>query len=93
MTSETTAPGVVAGLFGRTDTPRLACVALPLLFRSSLATRMAWSIGMAKPSPMLPLCCCSDAPSDAIAVLIPIKAPLALTRAPPELPGLIAASV
>ena len=32
-------------------------------------------------------------PSVAIAVLIPISAPRALTSAPPELPGLIAASV
>ena len=45
------------------------------------------SIGMAKPRPTLP------PPTDAIAVFTPMTAPLAATSAPPELPGLIGASV
>ena len=45
------------------------------------------SIGMAKPSPTLP------PPTEAMAVLIPMTAPVASTSAPPELPGLIGASV
>jgi len=43
--------------------------------------------GIAKPIPTLP----PDAPK--IAVLIPINSPFKLTKAPPELPWLIAASV
>ena len=44
----------------------------------------AMSIGMAKPIPLLP---------DAIAVLMPMTLPSASSSGPPELPGLIAASV
>ena len=52
------------------------------------------SIGMAKPTPMLPPW--SEAicePSEAIAELTPTTWPWRLTSGPPELPGLIAASV
>ena len=52
----------------------------------------AWLIGIAKPTPMEPACpppFCSDA----IAVLMPMTSPFMLTSAPPELPGLMAASV
>ena len=44
----------------------------------------AMSIGIAKPMPLLP---------DAIAVLMPMTLPSASSSGPPELPGLIAASV
>ena len=44
----------------------------------------AMSIGMAKPMPLL---------SAAMAVLMPTTAPLASSSGPPELPGLMAASV
>ena len=44
----------------------------------------AMSIGMAKPIPLLP---------EAIAVLMPMTLPSASSSGPPELPGLIAASV
>ena len=58
----------------------------------SVATRIARSDGIANPIPMLP-----DwpllAPVVAIEELIPITDPLRSTSGPPELPGLIAASV
>src|SRR4051795_12698018 len=56
---------------------------------------LAWSIGIAKPTPMLPLWVPAppEDPSDAIAVLMPTTRPLLSTSAPPEFPGLIAASV
>jgi hypothetical protein len=44
-------------------------------------------IGMLKPTPSLP------PPFEAMAVLIPITSPFMFTSGPPELPGLIAASV
>ena len=43
--------------------------------------------GTANPMPMYPPFC------EKIAVLMPISSPRALTSAPPEFPGLIAASV
>ncbi|MNC98753.1 hypothetical protein D3C83_168110 [compost metagenome] len=43
---------------------------------------------IAKPTPMLPLL-----PWVAIALLMPMTSPFMLTSAPPELPGLIGASV
>ena len=46
-------------------------------------------IGTAKPMPRLPAC----ARSLRIAVLMPITSPRTLSSGPPELPGLIAASV
>ena len=62
----------------------------------SCAIRLAVLLGIAKPTPMLPLCDCDPAPPEAtvaIAVLMPMTSPAPLTSAPPELPGLIAASV
>src|SRR6478609_6297037 len=50
--------------------------------------------GMAKPMPMLPLCePVPEEPTEAIEELMPTSWPLALTSAPPLLPGLIAALV
>ena len=46
---------------------------------------------MAKPSPIEPVC--KSDPSEAIAEFTPITAPVESTSGPPELPGLIAASV
>ena len=46
-------------------------------------------IGTAKPMPMLP----SDLPLLMIIVLMPITSPRTFSSGPPELPGLIAASV
>src|SRR5206468_2544007 len=60
------------------------------------AIRFAWSIGMAKPRPMLPPWeepAESPADSVAMALLTPITAPPESSSGPPELPGLIAASV
>ena len=58
----------------------------PLVISGSM-TRLALLIGMAKPKPM-------NAPvGEAIQVLMPITSPSMLTSAPPELPGLMAASV
>ena len=53
----------------------------------SRATLSARSMGMAKPSPSLP------PERDRMEALIPITSPRALTSGPPELPGLIEASV
>ena len=50
-------------------------------------TRMARSMGMAKPSPMEPPLL------EKIEALTPITWPSALASGPPELPGLMAASV
>ena len=50
---------------------------------------MAVSIGTAKPMPTLPL----PLPPVAICELMPITRPAASSSGPPELPGLIAASV
>jgi hypothetical protein len=53
-------------------------------------TCLAWSIGMAKPTPMLP----DDCPLTlALAVVMPTTWPAPLISGPPELPGLMAASV
>jgi len=59
----------------------------------SCATRLAWLMGMLKPTPMLPAVDEESEPADAMATLTPMISPLLLTRAPPELPGLMAASV
>ena len=62
----------------------------------SSATRLAVSDGIENPTPMLPAVLEpfeDDPAADAIATLIPITWPFAFTSAPPELPGLIAASV
>src|ERR1700761_2170179 len=56
--------------------------------------RLAWSTGIAKPRPIDPLWASGEsAPRVAIAELTPTSWPFMLTSAPPELPGLIAASV
>ena len=48
---------------------------------------------MLKPTPMLPLVAAELPPAEAMATLTPMTSPLLFTRAPPELPGLMAASV
>ena len=67
--------------------------ALPL--SSSCSTvRRTWLIGIAKPTPMLPDSPLSTPPlTVAMAELTPMTSPWRLTSGPPELPGLIAASV
>ena len=61
---------------------------------SCSATRLAWLIGMAKPRPTLPPWVPGWlVPPGWIAELMPITAPFALSSGPPELPGLIDASV
>ncbi|MDF2708852.1 MAG: hypothetical protein K0R62_4504 [Nonomuraea muscovyensis] len=72
--------------------PILGRLALPSV-TSSCATRRAWLTGMAKPRPMLPLWLLSERLSVAMAELTPTTSPLPLTSGPPELPGLMAASV
>ncbi len=71
-----------------TETPRYGWLTFPPLM-IAWATSLARLPGMAKPTPMLP----SPWPEVAIAVLMPTTWPARLTSAPPELPGLIAASV
>ncbi len=77
-------------------TPITGWVALPVLISSS-ATRRAWLIGMAKPSPMEPPWLLpprpEPSPTERMALLIPMTRAFASTRGPPELPGLIGASV
>ena len=52
------------------------------------------SDGIEKPTPIDPAWLDElDEPVEAIATLMPISLPSPLTRAPPELPGLMAASV
>ena len=67
--------------------PKNACSILPDFF-SLLAILSAVSIGTANPIPI-------DPPPPAVAIweLIPITLPSASISGPPELPGLIAASV
>src|SRR6188472_2738783 len=60
---------------------------------SCLAIEVASLTGIAKPMPMLPDWPPDDEPSEAMAELMPMSWPLALTRAPPLLPGLIIAEV
>ena len=67
--------------------PRNACWTLPL-FLSCSAIFLALSIGTANPIPIEPF-----PPAVAIWELIPITLPWLSMRGPPELPGLIAASV
>ena len=68
--------------------PRKACWTLPLV-SSWLISLRAVLIGIAKPMPTLPL----PLPPVSIWELIPITLPAASISGPPELPGLIAASV
>src|SRR6266545_2772377 len=70
-----------------TFTPRYGWVTLVPLIRLC-ATALTRLPGIAKPTPMLPSLC----PDVAIALLMPITWALRSTSAPPELPGLIAAS-
>ena len=72
-------------------TPTKACWTVPPSWSCS-AISIAVFAGIAKPSPMLPACPDSLG-IEAIAVLMPITCPAASTSGPPELPGLIAASV
>ena len=74
------------GVTSCTSTPIQPRVTLPLLTICS-STILAVDTGMAKPIPIEP------PEREKIAVLMPIRLPAASTSAPPELPGLIAASV
>ncbi|MEY4477589.1 MAG: hypothetical protein RJA31_1093, partial [Actinomycetota bacterium] len=60
----------------------------PLAMMSS-ATRLTTLLGRAKPTPIEP----DDEPLDAMATFMPMNCPVALSRAPPEFPGLMEASV
>jgi hypothetical protein len=66
--------------------PRRPRFTSPNLMSWSMTAR-AITTGTAKPMPMLPPA------GPMIAVLMPMSSPLRLTSAPPELPGLIEASV
>ena len=68
--------------------PRKACSTSPLVLEL-VGTSRAVLIGIAKPMPTLPL----PPPPVSICELIPITWPSASISGPPELPGLIAASV
>ena len=73
-------------------TPSAACWTAPC-WRICWTTIVTVAAGIAKPRPMLPDCPSAPLARDAIEELMPITAPEASTRGPPELPGLIAASV
>ena len=60
---------------------------------SCVAIDLASLTGIANPMPMLPHCEPADEPREAIEELMPTSWPLALTSAPPLLPGLMAAEV
>ena len=64
----------------------------PVLTISS-TMRLAVSIGMAKPRPIEPACEPAAVPIVAMAEFTPITAPVPSSSGPPELPGLMAASV
>ena len=86
-TLSTRAPSRVPSVTDRALTPSEACTASPVEMSCSAMSRTV-SIGIAKPE--------ADRPppfAEAMAVLMPMSAPVASTRAPPELPGLIGASV
>ncbi len=68
--------------------PRYACWTLPLVSSCLISARTV-SIGIAKPMPTLPL----PPPPVSIWELMPTTLPEASISGPPELPGLIAASV
>ena len=67
-------------------TPSQPRVTRPFSFSCGTSS-LARLIGMAKPMPMLP------PPRLKIAVLMPTTSPWRLSSGPPELPGLMAASV
>ena len=71
-------------------TPRTGLVDFPVAMISSM-TRFASFIGIEKPRPIEPLV--PPLERVAIAEFTPMMRPCASTSAPPELPGLIAASV
>jgi hypothetical protein len=74
--------------------PRTECGAWPVLIRS-VATTPAWLLGMANPRPMLPpwTPIAGSPPRVSIAAVTPITWACPFTSGPPELPGLIGASV
>ena len=76
----------ISGVRSRGSTPIQPRVTWPSLTRPSI-TSLAVLTGIAKPMPRLPPV------REKIAVLMPSRLPLASTSAPPELPGLMAASV
>jgi hypothetical protein len=99
VTSRTLAPTTVGFLTlvssctSLTEAPSRPCVAVPVSM-ISLAMRCARFDGMAKPTPMLPDCPPElELPAEAMATLMPMTLPSESRSAPPELPGLIAASV
>ena len=78
-------PKRAAICWSRPYKPRYGRTTLPFLMRSCKIGRAAL-IGMAKPRPSTPSL-------EILALLMPMTLPSASTRAPPELPGLMAASV
>ena len=99
-TSPLRSPACAAGEFACTSVtvapspPTTSCMLTPSRPRFTSPKRISWSmtaraitVGTAKPMPTLP----PEGPM--IAELMPISSPLRLTSAPPELPGLIGASV
>ena len=72
-------------------TPSATCVAWPFWMISS-ETRLTRFDGMAKPMPMEPASLLELA-VEAIDELMPMTCPAALNVGPPELPGLMAASI
>ena len=68
------------------ETPSQPRTTLPLSTSWSI-TRLTMLMGMAKPMPIDPPLC------EKIAVLMPITSPLRFSSGPPELPGLMLASV
>src|SRR3954451_12320222 len=79
---------------GASEAPRTVRRALPV-WMMSFAIRLASLIGIEKPRPMLPLLASAELESDRvrIAELTPTTWPEPSSSGPPELPGLIAASV
>ena len=75
-----------------TVTPSMPCEALPEAMSWS-AMDTTRSEGIAKPRPIEPACPSEDEESDLIEELMPMTAPLASKSGPPELPGLIDASI
>ena len=77
-----------------TVTPSATCLTEPF-FTISSATRLTRLDGMAKPMPMEPeeLESEDEEPAVAMEELMPITSPAALKVGPPELPGLMAASI
>ena len=88
----TSAIAAPRGWASATPTPMTAWVAWPVS-TSSVARRRAWLIGIANPRPIEPASWPVPPVTLAIAVLTPITRPWSSTSGPPELPGLIAASV